>query len=251
MDGSDTSGAAGCAEQLGLGARPRHPTDASPRLLPGGGSCSFTHSITMEKNPGKQLEIPAPNATAPCFPNSFSSLCLLHPQLPSSARCQPRDRCQGQAKITTSQARVSYVKVTGGFVRGRSPKALPWLPPALPAVRRAEEQPALDLWLRQQGPCGGAGRAQGSCWLWGERGKPRRLDQRAFPTRQSLPSFPTETPSFHQPWKMSPPSLGACTVERTGRAGCKAPKGASKAPCGAALASRHRSSALRLRGAWR
>lgn len=102
-------------------------------FFPERGSCSLSHHITIDKNSAQQLEIPAPNATGVCFPNSLPSLHLTNPQLPSSAPCQPSDWCQGQAKITTSGARASYVKVTGGFVTGRSPNAVPWVPSALPA----------------------------------------------------------------------------------------------------------------------
>lgn len=143
----------------------------------------------------------------------------------AGARCQPRAWCQGQAKITAAGARTSYVKVTGGFVTGRGPDALPWVPP-LAAVTHAES----SSWLRAvitdasgtPAPVEGLG---GGAFNFG-----RRRERLAGWTRDpfqpvahnpasSLHSFSTATPNSHHPCspqagKMPPPSLGTCTLEQ-------------------------------------
>lgn len=216
-NGADTSRAAGW-----LGARPRHPTHASPGFLPERGSCSLSHPITTDKNSVQQLEIPAPNATGVCFPNSLSSLHPTNPQLPSGDRCQPHHCCQGHAKITTTGARVSYGKVTGRFITGRSPGALPWVPPALStplaAARQAESSSCLQITDASEPPApleglGGIkgtfnfGRGEESLAGW--TGDP--FQPVAHNPASSLHSFPTGTPNSHHPCSTQPgnPHVGA------------------------------------------
>lgn len=148
--------------RAGLGARTRHPTHASPR-----GRCSLSHPITTDKNSVQQLEIPAPNATGVCFPNSLSPL---HPTAPKRSSLPAPPPLPRAGKITATGARVSYGKVTGRFITGRSPDALPWVPPALStplaAVRQAESSSCLQILITDASEpprsSGGAGRDKGN-----------------------------------------------------------------------------------------